>query len=137
MQFVVWQRRLIAAVGPVLCLGVLSGTPAVHAASLSISGITEGAVLRLPGGVASTNLSVSLSGSGLGPAPMAELSLEWQGGLQRRLTSAVPAAVVFSNLPAGKYFLEAHGLAEPSVLADLSFDLQPASLQPANDFWAQ
>jgi len=91
----------------------------------------------LPGGVATTNLSVALAGSGLGVSPQAEVSLEWQGTLLRRLTSGVPASVLLTNLSAGKYFLTAHGLGTPMVANDVSFDIRPAALHPPNDSWQQ
>src|SRR5688572_19418878 len=110
MHSVVWQRRIIAVVGFLFCLLTLSGTlgTRAEAASLSISGIAEGSTFPLPGGVATTNLSVSLAGSGLGASPQVGVSVEWQGTILRRLTSGVPSLVVLTNLSPGKYFLEAY-----------------------------
>jgi len=53
------------------------------------------------------------------------------------MTSGPPYAVMFANLPSGKYFLSAHLITRPDVSDDLSFDVQPASLRPGNDLWSQ
>ena len=101
------------------------------ASALSLSGVTEGSKCVLTAFASTTNLSVSAV-PGPGSTQVA-LMLEANGSISRQLTIGSPFSITFSNLPAGKYFLAGQAVGDPADAADLSFDIQPASLRPAND----
>lgn len=83
-----------------------------------------------------TNLIITATPTPSG-ANMA-LTLERQGAVVLNVTSAPPYAVTFTSLTAGKYFLSAKLLSAGSPpTGDVSFDITPTSLQPANDNWSQ
>jgi len=120
-----------------ILLFTVSGAVAVHAASLALAGITEGSQIILPASISSTELSISATVSGIGGSPRVEFALEWSGTVIGRATSGPPYAITFNDLFAGKYFLSARVANSPEVAADVSFDILPASLRPANDHWNQ
>jgi hypothetical protein len=84
--------------------------------------------------------NIAITATPTSPAGITNVAflLERQGAVFITLTSPPPYAVTFSNLTAGKYFLTASLVAAGAPpKGDLSFDINPASLQPANDNWNQ
>ena len=105
-------------------------------ATLSLTGVAEGAQLVLPSSVSTTNLNVTASISGSSETAAVEFSLETRGFVIQRLISPPPYEVTFTNLVSGKYFLSAVLQDGSNVTADVSFDVSPFPNKPPNDHWA-
>jgi hypothetical protein len=131
-------RRLafMALVGVVGCLAVFPNQ--VCGQGISWGGVSEGGVITLPPGIGTTNLAITATPTIPSSPTNLIFALERQGSIVLVRTSPPPYSVTFTNLSAGKYFLSATLLAPGTpVLGDLSFDINPASLRPANDDWSQ
>lgn len=107
----------------------------VAAATISLSGIVEGAQMVLAPSATTTNLTVAATPS-LGTPPV-KLTLERSGVVVVNATATPPYSVIFSNLIAGKYFLSANIEGDAASATDVSFDIRATSLQPPNDLWSQ
>jgi hypothetical protein len=124
----VWRRSVVCFVGLILLAQWRAG-----AASLLLTGVSEGAQIVLPSAALFTNLSCAANVSGAGGSPEVAFTLERNGVVLSRLTSSAPYAVVFSNLSIGKYFLQGSVVTLTNLSSDVSFDIVAASQQPAND----
>jgi hypothetical protein len=113
------------------------GTPAPGSSQgISLTGAAEGGAIALPG--TSTNLLITATPAAPTGTTNIVFVLERQGSIIINRTSPPPYSVTFSNLTFGKYFLSATLLAPGAPAGgDLSFDITPASLAPANDGWSQ
>lgn len=109
----------------------------VGAASLTLSGLAEGSQVTLAAGASATNLAFTANVSGVGGSPTVRFTLEGQGATLATQTAAPPYSITFSNLPTAKYFLSAQVATDTNVAANVSFDIVPALLAPANDAWNQ
>lgn len=110
--------------------------PQTRAQGISFSGVSEGGAIALATGASVTNLAITATPSSPAGATNMAFVLERQGAAFLNFTSPPPYAVVLGNLTTGKYFLSARLAAAGSpVSGDVSFDITPASLQPANDNW--
>lgn len=128
-----WPTGLTLSV----CVLIAATKNQIQAATLSLAGISEGSRVTLPASVSSTNLFFQASISGIGGSPPVEFALDGNGTTLARATSAPPYGVTFNNLSSGKYFLTARVANSPEIASDVSFDVVPASLSPANDSWNQ
>src|SRR5436190_16457009 len=93
-------RVLLAIIGLMVLLAF-----EVAAATISLSGIVEGAQMVLAPSATATNLTIAATPS-LGTPPV-KLTLERSGVVFVNVTATPPYSVIFSNLIAGKYFLSA------------------------------
>ena len=110
----------------------------VSAQGISLVGVNEGGALLLPLGTATTNLAITATPANPSGPTNVVFTLERQGTTLFTLTSPPPYAVTFTNLPEGKYFLSAMLMAPGTpARGDLSFDIKPVTLRPANDDWSQ
>jgi hypothetical protein len=107
----------------------------LSAQGISFSGVTEGGAVSLAAGATMTNLAVMAMPSSPAGTTNVAFALERQGALFLNLTSAPPYSVTLTGLTVGKYFLTAK-LVGGVPSGDISFDVKPASLQPANDNWS-
>ena len=120
-----------------VCVFIAAAQSRTQAATLSLAGIPEGSQVTLPVSVLSTGLLVNATVAGIAGTPQVEFALEGKGMVIGRATSGSPYAVTFTNLSSGKYFLSARVASSPEVTSDVSFDIVPATLAPANDSWSQ
>jgi hypothetical protein len=127
-------RRVIG-----LSAALLIAIPAVtEAQSISFSGVSEGGAITLAAGATVTNVAITATPSSPAGTTNIAFVLERQGIVYLNFTSAPPYAVTLSNLTVGKYFLTATlAAAGTPPKGDISFDINPASLQPPNDNWSQ
>jgi hypothetical protein len=109
-----------------------------QAQGISFSGVSEGGAIALAPSATTTNLAITAMPSSPAGATNIAFVLERQGAAFLNVTSAPPYSVTLSNLTVGKYFMSAKLVAAGSPPSgDVSFNINPASLQPANDNWSQ
>ena len=110
----------------------------IQAQGISFSGVNEGGAIALAPGATITNLAITATPSSPAGTTNVAFVLERQGAVFLSVTSAPPYSVTLSNLTVGKYFMSAKLVAAGSPPSgDVSFNINPASLQPVNDNWSQ
>jgi hypothetical protein len=118
---------------------LIVGIPArTEGQGISFSGVSEGGAISLASGATATNVAISATPASPAGTTNIAFVLERQGTAFVTFTSAPPYSVALSNLTAGKYFLSAALVAAGTPpKGDLSFDVIPTPLQPANDNLSQ
>jgi hypothetical protein len=134
--FCIFRRVLyLSVMSAALLFGISART---EAQGISFSGLSDGSAIALASGAALTNIAITATPTIPAGTTNVAFVLERQGAVFIALTSRPPYSVTFSNLTAGKYFLSAALVAAGTPpKGDLSFDINPATLQPANDNWNQ